>query len=400
MRRSHAVLPFLLAAACGGDRASDRYGFVTRLGRDTVAVERVERHGDTLTIDAVDRWPFVRRRHATVVLAADASIRRLAMDVTTPNAPRPTDRARRITADITPDSVHVVLHDGNGDHPFAWGVAGVLTLPHVPQSYALAERYIAAALARGRAMKLAAGDSVPLHQFYPDFDAAHFPLHDGYVHPVSATKVELWHDWLSGIGEATVDSADRLLAYSGQQSTYKVEMQRVATPPDVDAAQRGMLAGEQATGASQLSVRDTARGTIGAATFSVDYGRPLARGRTLLGDVIRYDYVWRTGANAATQFTTSRAITLAGIPLAAGTYTLWTVPHAGGRADLIVNRETGQWGTNYDDAHDIGTAPLVSGAPPAPVEKFTIAIEPADATHGALTLAWGTFKWTAPIVVK
>ena len=46
------------------------------------------------------------------------------------------------------------------------------------------------------------------------------------------------------------------------------------------------------------------------ATFVVDYGRPLARGRTLLGSVIPYGRVWRTGANAATQFTTSAPITL------------------------------------------------------------------------------------------
>ena len=62
----------------------------------------------------------------------------------------------------------------------------------------------------------------------------------------------------------------------------------------------------------QLSVRDTARATIGAASFSVDYSRPLARGRTLLGNVISYDRVWRTGANAATQFTTSAPITIGG----------------------------------------------------------------------------------------
>ena len=84
-------------------------------------------------------------------------------------------------------------------------------------------------------------------------------------------------------------------------------------------------------GVTQLSVRDTARATIGGATFTIDYGRPLARGRELLGDVIPYDHVWRTGANAATQFTTSAPITLAGIAVPAGTYTLWTVPRTNGR---------------------------------------------------------------------
>src|SRR5207237_125413 len=81
-------------------------------------------------------------------------------------------------------------------------------------------------------------------------------------------------------------------------------------------------------GPRQLSVRDTVRARVGNAAFTVDYGRPLARGRVLLGNVIPYERVWRTGANAATQFTTSAPITIAGLAVPAGTYTLWTLPHA------------------------------------------------------------------------
>jgi hypothetical protein len=173
---------------------------------------------------------------------------------------------------------------------------------------------------------------------------------------------------------------------------------RTTTPPDVESIGERLAAAEQRTGLQQLSVRDTARATIGAATFSVDYGRPLARGRTLLGNVISYDRVWRTGANAATQFTTSKPITLAGLSVPAGTYTLWTVPHVNG-VDLIVNRQTGQWGTEYGRAHDLGTAAMKSDSVGPPVEKFSITIEPADARHGTLVMAWGTFRWTAPIVV-
>jgi hypothetical protein len=174
---------------------------------------------------------------------------------------------------------------------------------------------------------------------------------------------------------------------------------RTTTPPDVDAVGERLTAAERGTGQQQLSVRDTARATIGATTFLVDYGRPLARGRTLLGNVIAYDRVWRTGANAATQFTTSAPITLAGISLPAGTYTLWTVPHVRG-VDLIVNRQTGQWGTEYRRAQDVGTAPMKADSVATPVERFTISIEPSDARHGTLVMAWGRFRWTAPVVVR
>jgi hypothetical protein len=159
------------------------------------------------------------------------------------------------------------------------------------------------------------------------------------------------------------------------------------------------VAAERQTGQQQLSVRDTTRATIGAATFSVDYGRPLARGRTLLGNVISYDRVWRTGANAATQFTTSAPITIAGLSVPAGTYTLWTVPRVSG-VDLIVNQQTGQWGTQYGRAYDLGAVAMKSDSVDPPAEQFTIAIEPTDARRGTLVMSWGTFRWTAPIVVQ
>jgi hypothetical protein len=190
-----------------------------------------------------------------------------------------------------------------------------------------------------------------------------------------------------------------MLAYSGQRSTYKVAVARTKAPPDVDAIGERLAAAERRTGQQQLSVRDTTLATIGSATFTVDYSRPLARGRKLLGNVIAYDRVWRTGANAATQFTTSAPITLAGLSLPAGKYTLWTVPHVGG-VDLIVNRQTGQWGTEYRRAQDRGMARMRSDKADPPVEQFTIAIEPTDAKRGTLVMSWGTFRWTAPILVQ
>jgi hypothetical protein len=141
------------------------------------------------------------------------------------------------------------------------------------------------------------------------------------------------------------------------------------------------------------------RAKIGDASIIIDYSRPHARGRVLLGKVIPYDRVWRTGANAATQFATSAPLRLAGIQLAAGTYTLWTVPHTNG-VDLIVNGQSGQWGTQYDRSRDVAKAPMQSTTLPTPVDQFTISVSPTDAHRGALILEWGSFRWTAPIEVR
>jgi hypothetical protein len=398
MKRS-PLLP-LLVFACSHAPPPERYGFVTVLGNDTVAVERIARTPSRLVADGVDRWPFVRERHSEFDLMDNGRIRHMVMEVRTPNGRTPKERWRRITADFSDRTVRISVRDSSGTRDTSFATGGAITVPHVSMMYSVIELEIAAALRQATATKLPPGDSVLFRQFYPDRDVGRsFVLHRGFVRPHADGKVELWHDWLAGVGDVKVDSSGRMLTYSGSRSTYKVSVTRTTTPPDPDSIAVRLAAAEQRTGQQQLSVRDTARATIGSATFSVDYGRPLARGRTLLGNVISYDRVWRTGANAATQFTTSAPITLAGLALPAGTYTLWTVPHVGA-VDLIVNRQTGQWGTEYSRAQDLGKAPMKSDSVAAPVEKFTIAIEGRDPRHGTLAMAWGTFRWTAPIVVQ
>jgi hypothetical protein len=399
MRRS-PLLPLLFLACSSSAGPAERYGFVTVLGRDTVAVERIARSPTRLVADGVDRWPFVRRRHTELDLAADGRMRHMTMDVRTPNGASPKERWRRVAADVSDEAVKISVRDSSGTRDTAFATGGAITVPHVSMMYSIIELEISAALRQAAASGLAPGDSVMFRQFYPDRDVGRsFVLHRGFVRPRAGGKVELWHDWLAGVGDVTVDRAGRMLTYSGTRSTYKVAVARTASPPDIDAIERRLAAAERQTGQQQLSVRDTVRATIGAATFAVDYGRPLARGRKLLGDVISYDRVWRTGANAATQFTTSAPITLAGLSLPPGTYTLWTAPHVGG-VDLIVNRQTGQWGTEYSRAQDLGKARMRSDSLATPVEKFTISIEGSDARRGTLAMTWGTFRWTAPIVVE
>jgi hypothetical protein len=393
------VVMTLALAACAPGAPPQRYGYLALLGRDTVSVESVTRTGNTLVSDEVDRFPRVRRRHTTITLDRDGGIRRLEMDIRTPSEP-PAQQVRHVIADVSGDSVTITKRDSAGEVRRAFATGGALTMAHLPQMYSLTDLYFAAALARAESAKLAAGDSVGLRQFYIDREFDRFPLHRGFVRPLAGQRAELWHDWLSGVGEATFDSSRHMLTYSGARSTYKVDVKRLAEQPDVEAIGERFAALEtRQGGAVQLSVRDTMRAEIGGARFMVDYGRPLARGRVLLGNIIPYNYVWRTGANAATQFSTSVPITLGGVRLPAGMYTLWTVPRESG-VDLVVNSQTGQWGTGYNRKLDVGRSAMATEALAAPVEKFTISVVPTDARHGRLVMEWGTFRWTAPIVIS
>jgi hypothetical protein len=148
-----------------------------------------------------------------------------------------------------------------------------------------------------------------------------------------------------------------------------------------------------------LSPPGQAAVTIGAATITIDYARPSMRGRKVMGELVPYDKVWRTGANAATTLKTSAALEIGGAAVPAGTYTLYTLP--GEKAwKLIINKQTGQWGTQYDQAQDLARVDLKVAAAAAPVEQFTITLAGTGASAGLLTLEWETTKLTIPFTVK
>ena len=99
----------------------------------------------------------------------------------------------------------------------------------------------------------------------------------------------------------------------------------------------------------------------------------------------------RTGANAATGFTTDADITINGTTIPKGSYTLFSLPEEG-RAKLIVNKQTGQWGTQYDADQDFARIDLKAEQLSQPLEVFTIAVE-----NDVLSLAWDRTKYTAEV---
>ena len=107
-------------------------------GRDTVSVESVTRTGNEVVSDEVDRFPRVRRRHTTMRLAADGTIKHLEMDIVTPSEPS-NERERHVVADVRDDSVHISKRDSTGTKKIAFATGGALTMPHLPQMYSLTE---------------------------------------------------------------------------------------------------------------------------------------------------------------------------------------------------------------------------------------------------------------------
>jgi hypothetical protein len=147
-----------------------------------------------------------------------------------------------------------------------------------------------------------------------------------------------------------------------------------------------------------LSPRDTVQLVLSPGhRIYIDYGRPSRRGRRIMGGLVPYGRVWRTGANAATTLVTDLDLELGGTRIPRGTYTLYSIPSPIGWT-LIVNRQTGQWGTQYQPTRDLARIPMPVSALPEAVEQFTIALERARG-GGTLALSWENTRASLPFRV-
>jgi len=143
----------------------------------------------------------------------------------------------------------------------------------------------------------------------------------------------------------------------------------------------------------------TATAKIDGADIKITYSQPSMRGRKIWGDLVPFGSVWRLGANEATTITLPKAIVLGGKDVPAGAYTLWMLPAADGSAKLIINSETGQWGTNYNGKKDFGSVDLKRTELDKSVEQFVIAID-AAAGGGVLKFTWDKLQYSVAFTVK
>jgi hypothetical protein len=158
-----------------------------------------------------------------------------------------------------------------------------------------------------------------------------------------------------------------------------------------------LLIGTAGLLAQRASPHETVNATVDGAKISVTYGRPYLKGRKVGAQLAPYGQVWRTGADEATTLVTDKALMFGSTHVQPGTYTLYTLPAEKGW-QLIVNKQTGQWGTDYDQAQDLARIPMKVAKTPAPVEQFTIAINDTPA-GGELKLTWENSDVTAPFTV-
>jgi hypothetical protein len=391
MRPIASLLLVVFPTLASAQGPTQRGGFLVTMGSDTLAAERFTRSAARLEGEVVSLVPAARIVRYAADLNADGTVSRIEVTGepigTAPGGVRTAAEMR-----FAGDSVHTVATRGDSTQRFSLA-PGTGALPFLPFAYAMYEQLALRLRQSGR-------DSVAIPTVSP-----------GSRQPFGFTLVRRGGDMVEvdflpipGFypggqpGHMRVDAQGRLLSLDGSDSPLKVIVQRV---PDLDvAAFRQRFAQREAADGpmGQLSGRDTVRASVGGATLTIDYGRPRRRGREIFGNVVPWNEIWRVGANAATGLVTDRDLLLGGVVVPKGSYTLFMLPAPEG-SKLIVNRQTGQWGTAYDPREDFARIDLTSEQLKQTVEPFTIVIEP-QGKGGVLRLRWDRTQFSVPFSVR
>jgi hypothetical protein len=166
----------------------------------------------------------------------------------------------------------------------------------------------------------------------------------------------------------------------------------LATPIPMRAQETGsapeMMQGGTAPNAPLPSPPATANVAVAGATINIKYNTPHLRGRHVgTAEIVPYGQVWRTGANPATTIVTSAPLKFGSLLVPAGTHTIYSLPTADSW-QLILNNETGQWGTEYKPEMDLGRIPMKAKPVSAPQEVMSLSFENTTPTSTELHIRW------------
>jgi len=143
----------------------------------------------------------------------------------------------------------------------------------------------------------------------------------------------------------------------------------------------------------------TAEVTLKGKKITIDYSRPYLKGRHVGQELAPFGQVWRTGANEATTFVTEGDVKVGDVNVPAGNYTLFTLPSEG-TWKLIINKQTGQWGTRYDESQVLARIDMQKSQLPHPVEQFTISFGKKSNDSADLVLEWENLRLNVPLKAK
>ena len=139
---------------------------------------------------------------------------------------------------------------------------------------------------------------------------------------------------------------------------------------------------------------------VGLTDVKIEYSRPSAKGRTIFGDLVPYNKLWRFGANTCTKFSTSTDMTIGGTEIPAGTYAMFATPMEDGTWKIDFNSNIEQGGTgDYDAKLNIASI-AVKSMKNSFNETFTIGINNITPNSAHISVEWENLRVDIPFEVN
>lgn len=156
---------------------------------------------------------------------------------------------------------------------------------------------------------------------------------------------------------------------------------------------------------AQQSPSREAKAVVGGKTLAIKYDAPSVRGRQMFGDKGRISNdpnypVWRAGANSATAFHTDADLDVGGLAVPKGDYSLYILVKDPDAWQLIINKQTGQWGLTYNQGQDLGRVKMTMSKPPSLIEQLKYTITSEGAKSGKIQIEWEHHVASVPFTVK
>lgn len=382
MKKLLGILSIILAvASCQStgdtsttDKSSSEYYFVTKLGSDTLAVERIRRSTSGISADVILRSPRISLRSYTLAYDND---RKLTSMFTSDNTTIGTlenglkNGTLVYSLEVDGDSLMINTEGRNG--PVSYKVINdrpmlpFIDMVHWPFDLAFQQS------------QTAASDSI--HQYMLSGRRAS----DFIIHKTGSSSYTLRHP-SRGVMEVITNREGGLEKLDAKATTRKLIVNREDKLNFDELVSHFVNIDKNGSPFGDLSGAIVGDFSFKNTDFQVTYGSPAKRGRDIFGGIVTYGELWRTGANRATHFKTSRAITIDGKRIPAGEYTFFTIPEANG-GTLIINSQTGQNGRSYNESRDFLRTAMSRSSQESVTEQFTIEVIETE-TGGSIQLIW------------
>lgn len=376
-----ALLVATVVASCKSPNTSNEAGFITLLGNDTLAVESFSKSEGYFTAKVVLRSPSLSLRKYYLTYSNDDFYK---LEVTqfdpTQGFNGPETLVQRMTRQQDSLRVESEGRDGTTVRTVAFekDMLPFIDMVHWPYD-----------LAFNKAVQ-APNDSINQRLWTGRGLSTFIITKEG------SDSLTIRHPSRGVMGVDIHENGDIQLLDAGL-TTRKLKVHRVNTVDINKVAASFAEADRNGKTFGELSGAPEEHFKFKGAEFDVSYGSPQKRGREIFGGIVPWGQLWRTGANRATHFKTSKNLKIGDLNVPAGEYTFFTIPEPDG-GTLIINKQTGQNGQSYNQDRDLGRVPMQINQQKEVTEPFTIKIEESE-NGGVIKLIWDQTVFSIDFVI-